>query len=249
MNSLFTWKSLQGVFAVLISGLLVIMPVVSLSAMPVSLPEKDAAAGSNPQTAKPLVKQRGPFVPGDAVLISTFPDTTSFLNNIFPISDRGYVELPILGKVKIVGMTEAEFKQFLKENFQDYLRYPYIYVKPMIRVSVLGGVFRPNFYWVDPDQSLWEVLYMAGGTIDEDGLKQMRWERDGKVVEENLIPYLQNGTSLRAMGFRSGDQIWVRTPTKPTFMEQLLRYTPLVTMAVTITTLWLTYQRTFYLGR
>ncbi len=249
MNLLFTRKNWQSMTALLLSGLILMMPVVSLKAMPVDLPEKDARANQKPQTTQPLAKKRGPFVPGDAVLISTFPDTTSFLNNIFPISDRGYVELPILGKVKIVGMTEAEFKQFLKENFQDYLRYPYIYVKPMIRVSVLGGVFRPNFYWVDPDQSLWEVLYLAGGTIDEDGLKQMRWERDGEVVEDNLIPYLQNGTSLRAMGFKSGDQIWVRTPTKPTFMEQLLRYTPLVTMAVTITTLWLTYQRTFYLGR
>ncbi len=235
------------VLGLMLSGLMVIAPVVTLSAEPIKgdSNSKDKRA---PNTSV-MNTQKSPFVPGDAVFISTFPDTTSFLNNIFPIDDRGYVELPILGKVKISQMSEAEFKQFLKENFQDYLRYPYIYIKPMIRVSVLGGVFRPNFYYVDPHQSLWEVLYMAGGTIDEDGLKQMRWERDGKVIEDNLIPYLQNGTSLKAMGFRSGDQIWVRTPTKPTLVEEIMRYTPLVTMAVTITTLWLTYQRTFYFRR
>ncbi len=247
MYSKYFGKSVYQVLGVVLSGLILLLPVVSLKAMPAPgdgqpSQKKQPKAISKPQT-------KSPFVPGDAVFISTFPDTTSFLNNIFPIDDRGYVELPILGKVKISHMTEAEFKQFLKENFQDYLRYPYIYVKPMIRISVLGGVFRPSLYYVDPHQSLWEVLYMAGGTIDEDGLKQMRWERDGEVVEDDLIPYLQNGTSLKAMGFRSGDQIWVRTPTKPTLLEEIMRYTPLVTMAVTITTLWLTYQRTFYLGR
>lgn len=189
------------------------------------------------------------FVPGDAVLISAFPDTTSFLNQVFPIDDRGYIDLPIIGKVKISDMTRQEFINFLKDNFRDYLRYPYVNVKPLIRVSVLGGVPRPGFYYVDPDQTLWDLIHMVGGTLDEDGLKNMRWERDRKVVEKNLIPYLQKGVSLRSMGFRSGDQIWVRSPGKPGLIDKVLSYTPLVTMALSFFTLYFTYQRTFILGR
>lgn len=206
----------------------------------------DVSGTSEPQgfSVKPHV-----FTPGDAVLISAFPDTTSFLNQVFPIDDRGYIDLPIIGKVKISDMTRQELIDFLKENFRDYLRYPYVNVKPLIRASVLGGVPHPGFYYVDPDQTLWDLIHMVGGTLDEDGLKDMRWERDRKVVEKNLIPYLQKGVSLRTMGFRSGDQIWVKSPGKPGLVDKILSYTPLVTLAISFFTLYFTYQRTFILAR
>jgi protein involved in polysaccharide export with SLBB domain len=182
------------------------------------------------------------FVPGDAVSISTLPDTTSFLNGIFSIDDRGFVELPVYGKAKISHMTEEEFANFVRENFKDYLRFPDIQVKPMIRLSVLGGVPRPGLYYFDANRSLWEVLYDVGGTTDEDGLKQMRWKRSGKSVEDNLIPHLQNGISLRDLGFRTGDQIWVRTPGKPGTLEKARGYLSIVAAAAGLVTVYLTYQ-------
>ncbi len=155
------------------------------------------------------------FTPGDGVWISTFPDTISFLHGVFSIDDQGYVELPIVGKVKISHMSKLEFEDYIKQEFRDYLRFPNIKVKPMIRLSVLGGIPRPGFYYFDQDRSLWDVLYRVGGTMDEDGLKDMRWERDGKVIEDDLVPYLEKGISLRRMRFQSGDQVWVKTPGKP----------------------------------
>jgi protein involved in polysaccharide export with SLBB domain len=155
------------------------------------------------------------FIPGDGVAISTYPDSASLLSGVFSIDDQGYVELPVAGKVKISHMSKMEFEDYLKQEFKDYLRFPIVQVKPLIRLSVLGGVPRPGLYYFDQDRSLWEVLYEVGGTQDEDGLKKMRWERDGKTVENNLIPYLERGVSLRRMRFQSGDQIWVKTPTKP----------------------------------
>lgn len=181
------------------------------------------------------------FTAGDAVGISTLPDTLSFLNGVFPIDDRGFVELPIYGKAKITHMTVQEFENFIRENFKDYLRYPDIKAKPMIRLSVLGGVPRPGFYYFDSDRSLWEVLYEVGGTRDEDGLKQMRWERSGKTIEGDLIPHLQTGISLRDLGFRTGDQIWVKTPGKPGFAEKARGYLSFVAAAASIVTLYITY--------
>lgn len=183
------------------------------------------------------------FVPGDAVLISAFPDTSSFLNGTFPIDDRGYIELPLIGKAKISHMSTSQFVDFLRQNFRDYLRFPNLYVKPMVRVSVLGGVPTPGFYYVDPEQSFWELMHQVNGTIDEDGLKEMKWKRSGDNVEDDLIPVLQRGTSLRSMGFRSGDQIWVKTPGKPGFIDKASRYISFVTAAASIVTLYFTYQR------
>ncbi|GAB4368374.1 MAG: hypothetical protein Kow0042_09490 [Calditrichia bacterium] len=189
------------------------------------------------------------FRPGDAIQVSAFPDTGSFLNRIFPIDDRGFIELPIYGKVQISHMTEPELVDFLKEKFKDYLRFPYLQVKPLIRVSILGGVRQPGLYYFDPENSLWELLHLAGGTLDEDGLKKMKWQRDRKDVEDNLIPFLQKGSSFRTMGFRSGDQIWVRTPTKPGRLEKFFQtYSPVITFAVSMFSIYMTYYFLFRYG-
>ena len=183
-----------------------------------------------------------PFVPGDAVEVSTYPDTLFFLNAIYPIDDAGYIELPIHGKTRISQMNQLEFVNFLLDKYKDYLRFPNIQVKPMIRLSVLGGVPRPGFYYFDKDYSLWDVMKLVGGTMDEDGLKKIRWKRDGEVVEDNVIPFLQSGIALKNISFRSGDQIWVRSPNKPGFLEKSRSYMNFLTAAASFFTLYLTYQ-------
>ncbi|NIT99375.1 MAG: hypothetical protein GWN01_00035 [Nitrosopumilaceae archaeon] len=206
--------------------------------------EADTSEAKDPDV-KPQVNGNSQmvFVPGDAVKILTFPDTTSFLNNLFPIDDKGYIELPIYGRVKITHMTKDEFVSFIKENFRDYLRYPYVDVKPMIRLSVLGGVPNPGFYYFDPHRSLWEVIYKVGGTVDEDGLNEMRWKRNKDDVESNLIPILQRGSSLQSIGFQSGDQIWVKTPGKPGFLQKVSEnIVPIVSITTSVITTYVTLQ-------
>jgi len=226
---------------VLLVSLLVLLPMMSYGS-------ETGDGDVNPLPVNPSQQtmdlQRKPFVPGDAIMISAFPDTSSFLNQVYPIDDKGCIELPIYGKVKISNMIESELIEFLKTKYRDYLRFPYLQVKPLIRVSILGGIPKPGFYYFDPNRSLWDLLYLAGGTIDEDGLKQMRWERDRKVIKKDLIPYLQQGNSLKSIGFRSGDQIWVRTPGKPGFWAKVRDYIPFFTLLTTSFTLYYTYQRT-----
>ena len=189
------------------------------------------------------------FVPGDAVQIIAVLDTNSFINGTYPIDDAGYVELPIYGKVRIAQMTATEFTGFLLEKYKDWLSYPFIQVKPLIRLSVLGGVPRPGFYYFDQDYSLWEVMKMVGGTLDEDGLKQMKWMRNGESVQENLIPYIQSGVALKNISFQSGDQIWVRSPNKPGFFERSRSFFSFVGAITGFFTLYLSYQRYIVRGR
>lgn len=228
-------------FIALLAWLLLIIPLYNIQAGDGSVAENEPVRANKP----PQQFQNTPlsFTAGDAVMISVFPDTASFLNDIFPIDDRGFVELPIYGKLKITDMTTTAFEKFLKEKYRDYLRFPYVRVKPMIRVSVLGGVPTPGFYYYDPEYSLWELIHQTGGTTDEDGLKKMKWQRNRDDVKDNLIPYLQKGTSLRNMGFQSGDQIWVRSPAKPSNLQEITKTVfPLITFAISIFTFYYTYQ-------
>jgi protein involved in polysaccharide export with SLBB domain len=175
------------------------------------------------------------FRPGDAAEINVYPDTTSFLHRTFAIDGNGYVFLPIIGKQKIAGMTSQQFANFLKENFAPYLKTPNIQVRPLIRVSLLGGFARPNLYYVDPNTTLWDLIQKAGGTLNENGLKKMKWERSRETVESDLISEYQSGRSLIQMGIRSGDQIWTPSPGKPSFVSQLL---PIVGLAISALSLY-----------
>lgn len=183
------------------------------------------------------------FIAGDAVSISTFPDTTSFLNNVFSIDDKGYVEFPIEGKVKITGMTPSQLENYLKETFKSWYRNPNIYVKPVVRISMLGGFSRPGLYYVDLETSLWGVVRLAGGPVLEKGIYDMMWERNGKEQDADLVHYFETGVSLRQIGFKSGDQIRTPSPDAETFWDNINNIMPLITISTTIFLAYITYQQ------
>ena len=196
-----------------------------------------------PQQRSNVSITRQTFKAGDAVQISVYPDTSSFLHNVFPIDGDGYIFLPIVGKTRIINMTEQEFVAYINENFTQYLRTPVVQVRPLIRASLLGGFIRPNLYYVDPDQTLWDLIHRAGGTLNEDGLKKMKWSRDNKTIESNLIPYYQSSKSLSQIGFHSGDQIWTPSPSQRNFWDNVVRYVlPVATLGISIYTVYLTTQ-------
>ena len=235
MNNLLRCGALKMPLSIFLIGMMIFLPM-STFAGEVS-PESPSPSPQDTNT-------RAKFIPGDAVHIAVYNgvelDSTNVLNRVFPIDDRGFIDLPMYGKAKISHMSESEFKNFLLENFRDYFPRPTFQVRPLIRASVLGGVQRPGLYYIDPDRSLWELIHLTGGTLVEDGLMEMRWDRDRGVIQEDLVPLLQSGVSLKRMGFQSGDQIWVKSPDRPGVIERITRVLPLI---VTPITLWLAIDR------
>lgn len=165
-------------------------------------------ADTTVKTADTSTQSKGVFFPGDALKISAFPDT-GFPNGVFHIDGNGYVNLPIIGKLHVVSKSEEELVDFLKKNYVDFMRYPYLQVEPLCRVSLLGGFRNPGLYWVPITFSLWDVIRIGGGPTRQDGIKKMRWERDKKVVNNDLVGLFQSGMSLHQINFQSGDQICV----------------------------------------
>ena len=213
-----------------------------------------AAEGGMPQKSNGTSGKRNgvvhPFKPGDGLFISTFPDTSSYFNNIFPIDDSGYVYFPITGRVKVSKMSEAELKSFIRKNFQQYSRSPNVSVRPMMRVTLAGGFARPGLYYAAYDNSLWDVIREAGGYINEEGPKNIQWERNGDEVLDNITPFIEQGVSLEHMGFQSGDLVWTKTPGLETGWDRFnRRVLPILGFAVTIGLFWMTYQQTMLYAR
>lgn len=158
------------------------------------------------------------FSAGDALQISIYPDTGSFLNGIYPIDENGVADLPVIGMLKVTDTPPLELERRLRSAYVTFLAQPNIQVRPLIRAAALGGFHRPGLYYLDARESLWSLIFRAGGTLREDGVRKLRWEHNNTIVSSNLAPYLESGQSLISMGFRSGDQIRVtQTPKRDTW--------------------------------
>jgi protein involved in polysaccharide export with SLBB domain len=208
-----------------------------------------AAENGSVQKSKKVGNTRAglvhPFKAGDGLFISTFPDTSSFFNNVFPIDDAGYVYFPITGRVKVSKMTESELAAFIRKNFQKYSRSPNVSVRPMMRVTLAGGFQRPGLYYAAYDNSLWDVIRQAGGYLNEEGPKSIQWERNGDEVLDNITPFIEQGVSLEHMGFKSGDLVWTKTPGLETGWDRFnRRVLPILGFVVTVGLFWMTYQQT-----
>ena len=194
---------------------------------------------SQPQTSK----STHPFKASDGILVDVFPDTNSFLNRIFSIDDRGYAEFPLAGKVNVAKMTKKQLIDFIRRTYKIYLRYPNVYVKPVARISLLGGFAKPGLYYIDINSSLWDIVFEAGGPVMEDGVYEMHWQRNEEDESEDITRYYETGTSLRAMGFKSGDQIWTPSPDARTIWDAVRDVLPILTFSTTIWLMYNTYQR------
>jgi len=149
------------------------------------------------------------FQPGDAVRIQIWDLYVEEVNlsRDYPINPDGYIIMPYIGELKVKGLTAYELMQILEERYKEYLRNPYVYVRPLIRITMQGAFNRPGSYRVDPSSSLWDLVALAGGPREDCNIQRMRVERSGRVVMKNLLHSFQKGYSLEDVGIESGDQV------------------------------------------
>lgn len=161
------------------------------------------------ESAKPLTI----FQPGDAVRIQIWElyqeESRRNLNlsGDYPINPEGFVIMPVIGEVRVKGLTVYELIQSLQEKLRAYLRDPLVYVRPLIRVTMQGEFNRPGSYRVDPSSSLWDLVALAGGPTAYCNLERMRMERGGEIVIKRLLESFERAYSLEEVGIESGDQI------------------------------------------
>jgi polysaccharide export outer membrane protein len=76
---------------------------------------------------------------------------------------NGFIEFPVLGKLKVSGMSRSEVLQLLQQKIGVYIKNPIINLRVMnFKVSVQGEVNLPGTYTVSSDRiTLIEALTMA----------------------------------------------------------------------------------------
>ncbi len=80
------------------------------------------------------------------------------------VDPDGNIEIPLLGTIKVAGLTTTQAKDLIKSKLKLYLKEPSVYVRLLnYKISVMGEVLRPSVY-VIPNETvtLPEALSMAG---------------------------------------------------------------------------------------
>ena len=132
--------------------------------------------------------------------IATTENSTEFSvaqglgRHTYLVNAQGDIDFPVLGAIKVEGLTQGELEFTLKQALKKYLKTdPIITVRLMnYRVSVLGEVARPGQYGVVKNHiNIFEALALAGDMSiygRRDNVRLMRTLPDGEtqIIKLNL---------------------------------------------------------------
>lgn len=110
------------------------------------------------------------------------------------VDNEGYIDFPVLGRIKVSGLTKNEAEDMIREKLG-----PYINERPIVtvrmanyKISVLGEVNRPGTFTVNNEKvNILEALAMAGDLTvygKRDNIKLIREDAEGKreIINLNL---------------------------------------------------------------
>jgi polysaccharide export outer membrane protein len=140
---------------------------------------------------------------GDTIRITVFqqPDLTTETR----VNDKGTVNLPLIGEIKVAGLSSAQAGAQISDAFKkgQYLKNPQVNVAMTTarsqQVSVIGLVTRPGRYGLeDTNYKVTDVIAAAGG-FAPDGSAVVTVIRDGKPQKVDILKTsfaLKNGDTV-----------------------------------------------------
>lgn len=89
---------------------------------------------------------------------------TSSAADGYLVDKDGFIEFPVVGKIKLTGLTKREAQQTIQKELQNYLKEPTVNIRYMnFRVTVLGEVKNPSTFIIPSEKiNVLEALGMAG---------------------------------------------------------------------------------------
>lgn len=158
------------------------------------------------------------LAPGDVIKVSVFqnPDLTLEAR----VSGNGTILYPLVGEVKLSGMTLAGGADKIAKALMDggFLKSPQVNIllEQALgnQVSVLGSVNRPGRYPLDAEQyRLTDVIALAGGVAADNGSDNviLMGTRDGKPyrVEVNIPSVFLDDKPDLNVQVKGGDTLYV----------------------------------------
>ncbi|WP_396195468.1 polysaccharide biosynthesis/export family protein [Flavobacterium sp.] len=80
------------------------------------------------------------------------------------VDASGFIDFPVIGKVKLAGLTRTQAKNELETKIKEYIKEPSVNLRILnYKISVLGEVNKPNTYKIASERvTLLEAISLAG---------------------------------------------------------------------------------------
>jgi polysaccharide export outer membrane protein len=155
--------------------------------------------------------------PGDLLTVTVFE--TEDLNTETRVSSRGYVSLPILDRVNVLGLTVAETEEKIETLLKEkYLQNPHVavFVKDRIsnQITLVGSFNKPGTYDYVSGRRLLDIIAVAEGLSDKAASLAYLTREDPKsktrqnyIVDLNAL--IKGGDMKYNVAIASGDVIFI----------------------------------------
>ena len=177
--------------------------------VPSKVEDSNPLSSSKPSTDSAY---KGDYVLGPEDLIEINVYQVDELNRIARVSSSGFIKLPLVGTVKVSGLTSPELENEISKRLQQYLQEPIvsIFIKEYRSqsITVLGAVQTPQVYTVTRQKFLIDMLSISGG-LSKDAGDICYVRRGNETIIVNIKDLLIGGDMKLNIPVFSGDIIHV----------------------------------------
>lgn len=151
-----------------------------------------------------------------SIILVGYPDITSAGASGYPVDQQGFVQFPLVGRIKATGMSVPQFTANLQRQLQRYLKYS----DPQVKITdyrgnkffIDGEVKQPGEFAInDTPVSLYSAISMAGGATPTGDSNNIIFNRNGVNYNIGLQSLRQLGTSANQIYLKDGDSIHVNS--------------------------------------
>lgn len=153
----------------------------------------------------------------------------------YQVDINGIVRFPMIGELKVEGLTIRQAEEILQKEFAKFYREPYVMLRyTNKRVFVLGAPGGKVIPLTHENMTLIEILALAEGVSTEAKANNIRILRGEQVFVADLSTV--QGYKAAAMVMEPADIIYIEPIRRP-LSEGLRDYGPIVSIISSLTTL------------
>jgi len=151
---------------------------------------------------------------GDSLSINLWKEPT--LSGTVRVRPDGYVTLPLINEVQVVGLSTAQLRKLLEEKYKEFTTDPFVTIRvegiASAEVFLVGQVGKPGAFPLTGNESVLQLLTRSGGLgifADRRNIRVVR--RDGNKITEYLVDFdaIVQGDLRQDILLRPGDRIIV----------------------------------------
>jgi protein involved in polysaccharide export with SLBB domain len=153
--------------------------------------------------------REGDFQPGDRIRLVLDGAVTQ--DDTLAVAAGSKIRLKDIGDISLAGILRSELQAHMTKELGRYIRDVRVQATPLVRLSVLGPVGKPGFYYMPSDIPVTEAIMRAGGPGGTADLKKTVIRRNSKELYDsrNTRRVLNEGLTLDQLSLRDGDSIEV----------------------------------------